>query len=213
MFYWFKLRYLWVVAAVAVGMVALMLVRGSNGNESSPQPTLPSRTATTPSTHHASQPLRASKDTSVPTEPGSSSSQNAKARLDERVKAFVAAYFSLTPPVGVSDVNEAITLSAAQAKRAVRPYVSAHFMRTATFGYGSSEAGRSLLAAGTARTAQAETGLTDTSIVGTTATGTVMIHYSTTDKKGAVVDIGVIPQLLTLTKQGDTWFVDSAPVT
>jgi hypothetical protein len=223
MFYWFKLRYLWVVAAVLVGVAALAWVKGGQGSDNSPPAPKPSQVAATPAVTSSSTPASPSASDSVvgvprstssaPTKPDPSPTQSFKATLDERVKAFVAVYFSVTPPKGATDMAQAIKLSAASSKLAVQPYATTNFMRTATFGYGTSEAGRSLFATKTTKTATADTGLVDSQITTSTASGTVMVHYSLTDLHGIVVDLGVVPQLLTLKKQGQTWFVDAAPLT
>jgi hypothetical protein len=205
MFHWFRLRHLWVVAALVLGVVAVILAGG--GSSGKAQPTSSQTAATHPTKPAATVP--------APTEPNPSATQAFKAQVDSRAKAFVVAYYSVSPPKGVTDVDKAIELSTENAKHAVQPYATAQFMATANFGYTlyGSPADDQMVKSHAAIIAEPASGLIDVRKVSAKEiTGTVMIDFSKADDYGSY-DLGTKPQLLTLTKQGDTWFVDSAPLT
>jgi hypothetical protein len=170
--------------------------------------------------HHtnggSSQPNSRQPTIAAPPSSSLSTLEPTKTLLDERAKAFVAAYFSLTPPDGAGDVNQTIELSTKNSKQAVRPLATTRFLETASFGYAlyGSPLDIQFAEAQVSITAKPLTGLTDAHINSRKgrAQGTVMVHFVKTDASGTY-DLGDKPQLLNFVKQGDTWFVDSAPLT
>jgi hypothetical protein len=202
---WFKLSNLGVVLALLVGAAAVWWAIGnSRDDSSSPQPAHPTHTAVRPATPEPS--------VSTPAQPAST--QAIKAQLDERDQAFVAAYLSVTPPEGVADTNQALDKSAETTAKAVKPFATAHFLQTAPFGYAmyGTELGSQMLEQHAVITATPTSGLTDARISSGKAVGTVMVHFAKTDDSGTY-DLGDKPQQLTLVKQGNTWFINAAPIT
>jgi len=203
MFRRIKLAYVPLVVSVVLVISGLVWAVGSNRGDN--------KTSTLPAATTSPKPI---PSVSAPVDPDASPTQAFKVRLDSRVQAFVAAYFSVSYPEGATH-GEAVSKSADASAQAIKPYVSEHFLETAPLGYemfGSSAAAESLVQAEASIKAEPVTGLTDSRITATRISGTVMVHYSKTDQNGSL-DLGVKPQSLTLVKRGTTWFVDSAPLT
>jgi len=125
-----------------------------------------------------------------------------KASLNDRVKAFAALYFSLSP-----------ARSAAEIKQAVTPYATRHFLQTAQFGFGSSEADQDMLREGASRQVTAVSALVGEFTDPNTATGSVTLHVVQYDGDGSVVTSFNYQQPMTWVKQGKTWLIDNAPTT
>jgi hypothetical protein len=153
--------------------------------------------------------------TSAPQEPVSSSAAHvttpgtdapsltaSKNSLNARVKTFAALYYSLSP-----------AKSAAEVQRAVTPYATQHFLQTAQFGFGTSEADQSMLREGESLRVTATSGLVGELATPDTASGSVRLHVVQYDHDGNVVQSFNYQQAMTWVRQGNAWFIDEAPRT
>lgn len=177
--------FLWAIIGLTASGAFLVIIFLHGGNKQ--QKTTPSEpSASTSVTASATQPSKLLKS---------------KALLDSRVKAFSKLYYSYNP-----------TESAAELKHEIAPFTTKHFLKTASFGYGSSAAQQALLKEHATILATATSGLEGDGFTPRRATGTVAIQISKKDDNGTVVS-GTTEQSMTWVKQGNTWLVDEAPLT
>lgn len=139
---------------------------------------------------------------SLASDGSSPSLAGSQASLDDRVKAFAALYFSLSPATSATEVKHAVT-----------PYATRHFLQTAQFGFGTSEADQAMLQEGASLQVTAESGLDGDYINANAKAGNVTLHVTKYDADGNVVTSFNYQQPMTWVKQGNTWFVDAAPRT
>ena len=193
-----KLRYVLLAATAALCLALIVWSYAGRGGEPSP-----SRPADqTPAETQSASPEHGDGGESNPL-------THDQVMLDRQVRAFSPLYFSLPPassPDQVQEINE-------QIREKVTPYATEHFLQTARFGYGSSEADYAMLEEGAALKAKPLTGLVGFFLDRNTARGVVKLHVTKYDRGGHAVTSFNYDQFMTWVRQGDTWLIYEAPRT
>lgn len=131
---------------------------------------------------------------------GSTSLEELKATLNQRIAEFCQQYYARSPE-----------LSAAQIRRSVQPYATADFMAHATFGYGNSQADQSMQQAGRSLKVVAVSAFNgELSDDHKSATGTVTVYRNEYDSTGALVPPTRLPypQFIALVRMNGVWLVE-----